>query len=66
MMLVDGTALHQDVLVFCLLDPMSQRLAPYRVGQRPYFGIWYLVFGIIGFTAETTSLWSVSIIHSIW
>jgi hypothetical protein len=28
-----------------VLDPMSQRMAPYGVGPRPYFGnlvIWYL------------------------
>jgi hypothetical protein len=27
-------------LLFSLLDPMSQRLAPYKVGLRPYFGKW--------------------------
>jgi hypothetical protein len=26
---------------FCaVLDPMSQRMAPYRVGQTPYSGKW--------------------------
>jgi hypothetical protein len=28
---------------FCgVLDPVGQRLAPYRVGRRPYFGNQYL------------------------